>query len=291
MLAGDDKNSVLCEVGLDDSREIAYSPYGHSAGGMGVLGFNGEVREAHVGWYLLGNGYRAFNPGFMRFCSPDDRSPFGAGRINTYAYCGGDPVSFTDPTGHVFGLGRLGKFISRLFGRTSKTAAKTAQSAPVSQGVSHAPRSLQDLYPENTGAAFGLRFRNSQWQYDPLLAVPASGRKPPVNLSSGSGPLPESASRGMQSRRALSAFDFLEDMSSSSSTGYVDHSTRGQMPLPELVSPQRSLPAPVKRAPNPVKAQPSVPTKPRVTEAERRKIRQQEMEEIRAKDRKKGIRW
>lgn len=81
MLAGDDKNSVLCEVGLDDSREIAYSPYGHSAGGMGVLGFNGEVREAHVGWYLLGNGYRAFNPGFMRFCSPDDRSPFGAGRI------------------------------------------------------------------------------------------------------------------------------------------------------------------------------------------------------------------
>ena len=291
MLAGDDKNSVLCEVGLDDSREIAYSPYGHSAGGMGVLGFNGEVREAHVGWYLLGNGYRAFNPGFMRFCSPDDRSPFGAGRINTYAYCGGDPVSFTDPTGHVFGLGRLGKFISRLFGRSSKTVAKTAQSSPVSQGVSHGP-SLQTLYPENTGAAFDYRFRNSKWQLDPSLAGPTPGRKSSVNLPMGpeSDSLPESlaGSTSGSVKRALSSVDFLDDMPRS---GYIDHATRGQMPLPELVSPQRSLPAPVKHAPRPVKAQPSTTTKPRLTEAEQRRIRHQRMEEIRAKDRGNGDRW
>ncbi|WP_249410703.1 hypothetical protein [Pseudomonas sp. St316] len=31
------------------------------------MGFNGERREAKTSWYLLGNGYRAFNPVLMIF--------------------------------------------------------------------------------------------------------------------------------------------------------------------------------------------------------------------------------
>jgi len=36
----------------------------------------------------------------MRFNSPDSLSPFGDGGLNGYAYCVGDPVNRSDPTGH-----------------------------------------------------------------------------------------------------------------------------------------------------------------------------------------------
>jgi len=35
----------------------------------------------------------------MRFLSPDDWSPFAQGGLNCYAYCQGDPVNKSDPTG------------------------------------------------------------------------------------------------------------------------------------------------------------------------------------------------
>jgi len=65
-----------------------------------LLGFNGELADSVAVYYLLGNGYRAFNPNLMRFNSPDSWSPFGDGGLNAYAYCGGDPINNTDPTGH-----------------------------------------------------------------------------------------------------------------------------------------------------------------------------------------------
>ena len=84
---------------------VVYSPYGYSrsldtAGAL--VGFNGELPEAITGHYLLGNGYRAYNPVLMRFNSPDSLSPFSKGGINAYAYCSGDPVNKQDPTGRFF---------------------------------------------------------------------------------------------------------------------------------------------------------------------------------------------
>lgn len=66
-------------------------------------GFNGEVADPLTGHYLLGNGYRAYNPVLMRFNSPDYLSPFGKGELNAYAYCAGDPINRVDPNGHIFG--------------------------------------------------------------------------------------------------------------------------------------------------------------------------------------------
>lgn len=103
ILAGDGSGSVLREVEGGEVTEIAYSAYGYRDATQVVAshpGYNGEVRD-ETGWYLLGNGYRAFNPLLMRFHSPDSWSPFGDGGVNAYAYCDGDPISFTDPTGHV----------------------------------------------------------------------------------------------------------------------------------------------------------------------------------------------
>ncbi|WP_371850672.1 RHS repeat-associated core domain-containing protein [Pseudomonas sp. Irchel s3b6] len=65
-----------------------------------LLGFNGERPDPVTGHYLLGNGYRAFNPVLMRFNSPDSWSPFGEGGLNAYTYCVGDPVNGRDPNGH-----------------------------------------------------------------------------------------------------------------------------------------------------------------------------------------------
>ncbi|MDR0277931.1 MAG: RHS repeat-associated core domain-containing protein [Paucimonas sp.] len=62
-------------------------------------GFNGQLREHPQGWYHLGHGRRIYSPQLMRFHCADPLSPFDAGGLNAYAYCQGDPLNFTDPTG------------------------------------------------------------------------------------------------------------------------------------------------------------------------------------------------
>ncbi|EGH70993.1 RHS repeat-associated core domain-containing protein, partial [Pseudomonas syringae] len=91
LLATDQQQSVTVAQGL----EFAYTPYGHRhpSGTANLPGFTGQRVDPVTGHYLLGNGYRAFNPVLMRFNSPDSLSPFGEGWVNAYGYCGGDPVN------------------------------------------------------------------------------------------------------------------------------------------------------------------------------------------------------
>lgn len=104
LIGTDIQGSVL--HGLDASRPqaYAYSVYGSRHPALDPLhlpGFNRERVDPITGHYLLGNGYRAFNPLLMRFNSPDSLSPFGRGGLNAYAYCAGDPVNRVDPSGHL----------------------------------------------------------------------------------------------------------------------------------------------------------------------------------------------
>ncbi|MHC8356519.1 RHS repeat-associated core domain-containing protein [Pseudomonas sp. LB3P81] len=104
LLATDQMRSVLQAVKAHGASSIAYSPYGHrsiKSSLLSVFGFNGERADPITVHYLLGNGYRAFNPVLMRFNSPDNFCPFGKGGLNAYAYCLGDPVNRCDESGHI----------------------------------------------------------------------------------------------------------------------------------------------------------------------------------------------
>ncbi|MBI3905637.1 MAG: RHS repeat-associated core domain-containing protein [Pseudomonas fluorescens] len=104
LLVTDQQRSVLNVLDVARPHPLAYSPYGHrpaESSLLSLLGFNGERPDPVTGWYLLGNGYRAFNSVLMRFNSPDSWSPFGEGGLNAYVYCVGDPVNRTDPSGHI----------------------------------------------------------------------------------------------------------------------------------------------------------------------------------------------
>ncbi|WP_248916106.1 RHS repeat-associated core domain-containing protein [Pseudomonas moorei] len=103
LLTTNSSQSIIVESVEGKINNIGYTAYGEQSAQQDVataLGFNGQLREARLGWYLPGNGYRAYNTRLMRFHSPDSWSPFGRGGLNAYMYCVGDPVNRVDPTGH-----------------------------------------------------------------------------------------------------------------------------------------------------------------------------------------------
>ena len=102
LLATDANGSVIYELDTIGAQHPCYAPYGErspAAQATRPMAFNGEPLDRHTGGYLLGNGYRLYNPTLRRFASPDEMSPFDAGGPNAYAYCAGDPVNRTDPSG------------------------------------------------------------------------------------------------------------------------------------------------------------------------------------------------
>ncbi|WP_419735449.1 RHS repeat-associated core domain-containing protein [Pseudomonas sp. COR18] len=146
LLATDQQGSVLQAVDGVQRQAMAYSPYGHRTPGsvlLSLLSFNGEQPDPVTGHYLLGNGYRAFNPVLMRFNSPDSLSPFGAGELNVYAYCKGDSINKIDPTGRI-----SFKLLSGIVVRLSEGMKRTPSFKRV-QGVAGAtmdnPRHLKEL--------------------------------------------------------------------------------------------------------------------------------------------------
>ena len=137
LIAADCLTSVVSTRNPGGKPRMAYTPFGHStATGKAHMAFTGQRRECQE-TYMLGNGRRMYSPILMRFSQPDRYSPFDKGGLNAYAYCMGQPVSQSDPTGnspllHLFGLGILQTI---LFGSLTIATAVAADSEPVTTAL------------------------------------------------------------------------------------------------------------------------------------------------------------
>jgi len=161
LLGSDQQASPIFEAD-DRPSASAYTPYGAEEASRSWIGFTGAARDDVLMGYLLGNGYRLYNPVLMRFCSPDSFSPFIM--MNSYAYCEGDPVNSSDPSGHMKNL------TSTLNQRQIKY--KSLGLPPFSEGP-------------DARANMSTLLRNNMWS--PPTFYPLSGRRasPATGLHSG----------------------------------------------------------------------------------------------------------
>lgn len=125
------QRSVLAAQGKSHQEHVVYMPYGHSLreSPVAMPGFSGERPDPETGHYALGNGRRVFNPVLMRFHSPDSLSPFGKGGLNAYAYCSGDPVNRSDPSGLFW------QFAAKAMDRFSTSSAGSSVLGTVSKPI------------------------------------------------------------------------------------------------------------------------------------------------------------
>ncbi|WP_230381773.1 RHS repeat-associated core domain-containing protein [Pseudomonas fulva] len=167
------------------------------------IGFNGQHIERTMRSYLLGNGYRTYNPDLMRFHSPDSMSPFGAGGWNAYAYCSGDPINFTDPNGHMKRSTLSKPKSAEYYDAKSKNLIITANEIlkkrnALSDRLSGANQ--RDYYRQRLADISGKRHMNT-WidgvrnkiiafddQIDELIALSNKAYKKSVNLSATNNP-------------------------------------------------------------------------------------------------------
>jgi len=151
--AADVQSSVLRLIDRDSSCSMQYTAYGRDSEPScgSVLRFNGQRKESVTSSYLLGHGYRAFSPFLMRFTAPDSFSPFGAGGINAYCYCGGDPVNRTDPSGHMF---------KSLFGRRKIHSGSSVSSVSSSKLPQQQPKPVVEVsaQPASQGNSAAKQF-------------------------------------------------------------------------------------------------------------------------------------
>lgn len=128
LLSTDKQASPLSEIDRNEIRAGGYTPYGLETLLQSWLGFTGQLKASGLNGYFLGNGYRFYNPALMRFHSPDSLSPFSVGGTNGYMYCSGDPVNFSDHSGHAPGPPKAG---------TSTSSGRSRSPSPrrVSEGL------------------------------------------------------------------------------------------------------------------------------------------------------------
>lgn len=90
--------------------------------------YRGYYFDTETGLYWVQTRY--YNPAWCRWISPDTLDyldPETAHGLNLYAYCGDDPVNFTDPFGHIAVSLIVGLFVSFAIGTASSAISQYAQ--------------------------------------------------------------------------------------------------------------------------------------------------------------------
>ncbi|MGN8122080.1 RHS repeat domain-containing protein [Pseudomonas sp. 22082] len=213
----DQQQSVLATLGKEQLTDCAYSPYGRrpAEGGLfSLAGFNGEQLDPVTGLYLLGNGYRAYSPTLMRFLAPDSMSPFGAGGLNAYSYCLGDPVNRVDPTGHIswqsilgIGLGVLGVVASVLTMGAATPLAAAALGLAVASGLAGIASEVTNEVAPGSQAGEILGWISFGLGLASLGAGLAAGARAALNAGN---KLVSAYSQGLSSKGAGNAAQYLK---------------------------------------------------------------------------------
>ena len=147
LLVADTEGTVMNAQQDREAPPLHYTTHGHSKTDylpLTKLAFNGQQRDLHTGWYLLGNGYRAYNPVLMRFHSSDAESPFEIGGLNSYAYCQGDPINLSDPSGRA----PVNALRSLNPARNPKQPRNRAQARRLAARASQVAMAAEDEIPE-----------------------------------------------------------------------------------------------------------------------------------------------
>lgn len=136
--------------GMSRPGAFSYSPYGYAPRSSSLLGFNGERLDPCTRSYLLGNGYRLFNPTLIRFSSPDSASPFEHGGLNPYGYCKGDPINTKDPSGHAPMPKHMNRYAPRYVPRyTTRYAPQNSPRYVPQYAPRYAPRHVSQDVPQD----------------------------------------------------------------------------------------------------------------------------------------------
>jgi len=89
-------------------RTTTYSPFGATYSSVGTKDdehkYTGQVSDDNTGLYYYNARY--YDPQLGTFLTPDTlvQDPYDPQTLNRYAYCRNNPIIYTDPSGHIFGI-------------------------------------------------------------------------------------------------------------------------------------------------------------------------------------------
>jgi RHS repeat-associated protein len=177
--------NVVTNKNGEEIELIEYKPYGQFSKHEKPLAndqsatfyFTGKKLDDETGLYFLGGRY--YDSSLGKFITPDTLVPYPTDpqTLNRYSYCGGNPVNFTDPSGHFFGI----------FVAIFKVAVAIGKAVAA---VANAVRPLYELYNQ-VSLIYNLASGNiNAGQFFIGMAV--------TNVAQGLIPAPDFANAGLQ---------------------------------------------------------------------------------------------